>query len=216
MNVNLQLILTTIILFSAALHIHAEYRGPRRHVYIFKPLTVLLIIALATSFPQPVATLYRNLVIAGLVFSLAGDVFLMLSSDRFMAGLASFLAAHLIFIAAFLCTAKQEISAVYLLPFLIGGGALFLLLQSHLGNLKAPVAVYICVISCMAWAALNRWLATEQPAAVLAFSGALFFLLSDSLLAWDRFKTKFHKARFYVLTTYFMAQWLIAFSITAG
>ena len=68
----------------------------------------------------------------------------------------------------------------------------------------------------MAWAALNRWLATEQPAAVLAFSGALFFLLSDSLLAWDRFKTKFHKARFYVLTTYFMAQWLIAFSITAG
>ncbi len=147
MNVNLQLILTTIILFSAALHIHAEYRGPRRHVYIFKPLTVLLIIALATSFPQPVATLYRNLVIAGLVFSLAGDVFLMLSSDRFMAGLASFLAAHLIFIAAFLCTAKQEIFAVYLLPFLVGGGALFLLLQSHLGNLKAPVAVYICVLA---------------------------------------------------------------------
>nr|NIR52250.1 lysoplasmalogenase [candidate division KSB1 bacterium]NIR70306.1 lysoplasmalogenase [candidate division KSB1 bacterium]NIS27610.1 lysoplasmalogenase [candidate division KSB1 bacterium]NIT74450.1 lysoplasmalogenase [candidate division KSB1 bacterium]NIU28975.1 lysoplasmalogenase [candidate division KSB1 bacterium] len=61
-----------------------------------------------------------------------------------------------------------------------------------------------------------RWLSTEHHASLLAFAGALFFLFSDALLVFDRFKGKFRKAQFYTFTTYVTAQWLIAFSVTAN
>ena len=202
--------------FSAYLTIRAEYRGPRSLVYVFKPLTMLCIVGVAWLVPDPISPLYRRLILAGLLFSLAGDVFLMLPRDRFVPGLASFLVAHLFYSAAFLIHA-DTLSWWRLLPFVFLSAALFGLLRPHLGNLQVPVVVYMGVISVMAWAALNHWQThTEHRGSVLAFMGAVLFLASDALLALDRFKTPFYKARFYVLTTYFAAQWLIAFSVTRG
>lgn len=77
----------------ALLAIAGVYAGwPWLH-YVFKPLTTLAIAAMvvATSRAEPA---YRRAVIAGLVLSTAGDVFLMLPGDRFVYGLAAFLVAH--------------------------------------------------------------------------------------------------------------------------
>jgi len=95
------LALTAVAAISAVVHIRAESRGPRWHVYLCKPLTTAAIIGCAWLAPQPATDGYRALVLAGLVFSLAGDVFLMLPRDLFRAGLASFLVAHLLYVAAF-------------------------------------------------------------------------------------------------------------------
>src|SRR5512147_2406717 len=95
---------STILLATAvacALHLRAAYRGPRWQVYLFKPLTTTLLFGLAAALPPAHGSAYRLAILVGLVFSLAGDVFLMLPRDRFLAGLASFLAAHLAYIAAF-------------------------------------------------------------------------------------------------------------------
>jgi iron(III) transport system permease protein len=92
------------VAISAFIHIRAEYRGPRRNVYIFKPLTTSLIILTALLLPDAVPAPYKWLIIAGLLFSLGGDVFLMLPQDRFVFGLVSFLIAHLFYIAAFTLT----------------------------------------------------------------------------------------------------------------
>ncbi len=203
--------LTILVVVSAALHIIAEYKGPQLHVYIFKPLTVLLIIGLAL---QSRGSLYKYLIVAGLLFSLAGDIFLMLPADRFIAGLVSFLIAHLFYIAAFtMYGASAHWSLISATLLLIYGGVMLRLLLPHLGRMKIPVIAYMLVILMMVWQASNRYLNESGPGSFLAFAGASLFAASDSLLAWNRFRHSFKSAQALILTTYFMAQWLIALSV---
>lgn len=201
--------LTMLAALSAALHIRAEYAGRRTHIYVFKPLTVLFIIALAL---RGEASLYKWLVVAGLLFSLAGDVFLMLPRDRFLEGLASFLVAHLCYIAAFTLDGAR-VHVVAGLALLVYGGLMLRLLLPFLGRLKAPVMLYMLVILLMVWQASNRFLERWTVAALLALVGAALFAASDSLLAWNRFRRAFHAAQFLILCSYFAAQWLLALSV---
>ena len=85
---------------SAAMTIRGNYTGSRWQLYLFKPLTMVILIASLLPSAGLFAA-WQWLIVLGLVFSLAGDVFLMLPSDKFIAGLASFLVAHLCYIGAF-------------------------------------------------------------------------------------------------------------------
>ncbi len=76
-----------------------------------------------------------------------------------------------------------------------------------------PVVVYMVVILVMAWQAWERWHQTGQSAALLAFLGAVLFLISDSALAVNRFRGGYKSAQALTLSTYFAAQWLIARSV---
>ena len=206
-------ILMLLVIVSAFIHIRAEYRGPRQHIYIFKPLTMVFVLLIAT-LGQAALPFYKYMIIIGLFFSLAGDVFLMLPSDRFVAGLVAFLIAHLFYIAAF----ASEISTLIwwpLIPFVIYGIAIYIILASSLGKLKLPVLIYVAVILIMAWLAWERWSQTGQSGALLASIGAVLFIISDTILAMDRFRGTFKLARALNLTTYFSAQLLIAGSIGA-
>ena len=206
-------ILILLVMISAAIHIRAEYRGPQQHIYIFKPLTMAFILLIAI-LGQAAAPFYKYMIITGLVFSLAGDVFLMLPSDRFVPGLVAFLIAHLFYSAAF----ASEISALIwwpLIPLVIFGIIIFLILAPALGKLKVPVLIYVVVILIMAWLAWERLIQSGQSGALLASIGAILFIISDTILALDRFRGTFKPARASNLTTYFAAQLLIAGSIGA-
>jgi uncharacterized membrane protein YhhN len=205
-------ILTLLAILSASLHIRAEYRGPQYHVYLFKPLTMVFILLMAAQAGWPGPPRYKVAIIAGLLFSLAGDVFLMLPSDRFVAGLVSFLIAHLFYIAAFTSGTGFGFSW-RLLPCAIYGILIFSILAPHLGGMKLPVLVYMVVILVMAWQAWERWSQTGQSAALLAFLGAVLFVISDSALAVNRFRGGYKGAQALILSTYFAAQWLIARSV---
>lgn len=206
-------ILTVLAMFSASLHIHAEYHGPRHRVYLFKPLTMIFILLIALQAGKPEALLYKYAIIAGLVCSLAGDVFLMLPSDRFIAGLVSFLIAHLFYMAAFASETGFGLSLWSLAPLVIYGIVMLRILSPHLGEMKAPVLVYVMTILVMVWQAWERWNRVGQSRALLAFLGATLFLISDSALAVNRFRGKFKHAPTLILGTYFAAQWLIACSV---
>ena len=204
-------ILVLLVIVSAAIHIRAEYRGPRQHIYIFKPLTMVFILLIAI-LGQAALPFYKYMIIAGLIFSLAGDIFLMLPSDRFVAGLVAFLLAHLFYIAAF----ASEISTLIwwpLSPFVIYGIIIYVILASSLGKLKLPVLIYVAVILIMAWLAWERWSQTGQIGALLASIGAVLFIISDTILAIDRFRGAFKLSRASNLITYFAAQLLIAGSV---
>ena len=205
-------ILTLLAILSAALHIRAEYHGPRYHVYLFKPLTMVFILLIAVLTGKPDFSRYKYAIIAGLLFSLAGDVFLMLPSDRFVAGLVSFLFAHLFYITAFTSGTGFGFSW-RLLPCVIYGIFMFSILAPYLGKMKWPVVVYMVVILVMAWQAWEQWRQTEQSAALLALLGAILFVVSDSALAVNRFRGQYKSAPAVVLSTYFAAQWLIARSV---
>jgi uncharacterized membrane protein YhhN len=206
------ILITFLIITSAVLHIRAEYLGPRVQVYIFKPLTTSLIILLALTIGPSESTAYRFLVLGGLAFSLAGDIFLMLPTDRFVSGLVSFLIAHIFYIIAFGTGRDFSPGWVSAIPFVAFALAVFLFLYPGLDGMRVPVAAYILVILSMAWVAYDRMVASTSRGATWAFVGALLFLLSDTILAINRFRVQFASARAWNLATYFAAQYLIAYS----
>src|ERR1044072_3180528 len=202
-------ILSLLVLVSALLTIRAEYRGPRLHVYVFKPLTVVLIILVALQTKHETAASYKLLVVAGFWCSLVGDVFLTLPRDRFVAALVSFLFAHLFYIAAF-ASGVGVWSVWWAAALLVYGASMLWLLWRGFGKLKAAVVVYVAAILLMAWADLSRWSGGGADGGGFAAAGALLFVASDSALAWNRFKGEFKGAQALILSTYFAAQWLIA------
>ena len=201
-----------IIALLAAFTIYWEERKPFYWHYILKPLTTFCIILLAFNSGLPGLSRYEVLILVGLIFSLAGDVFLMLPNDRFIPGLVSFLIAQVVYAVAFLSQTDQY-SVLIILPLLIYGMWIYASLLPHLENMKVPVLVYIVFILLMVWSALNYYWAAGSRLAIYAAVGAVFFLISDSILAWNRFKHPFKMARALVLATYFLAQTLIALSI---
>jgi len=210
------LLLSSGIALSGALAVWGQYSPSRRSlVFAFKPLTTALIGGLAVLPAPAFGGRYGWAVLTGLLFSLAGDVFLMLPKDRFREGLAAFLLAHLCYLFAF--TSDTSFLAAYW-PFscwLILGAALLRFLWPGIPpGLRAPVVVYVLILLCMAAQANTRAIRLPGPSSLLASAGATLFVVSDGLLALDRFRTRFRSARALVQITYFVAQWLIAASVT--
>lgn len=207
------IILTILTLISGILHIAAKRHST--NFYIFKPLTMVFIILMALQMPTTAnSSTYKYLIITGLIFSLFGDIFLMLPSDNFIAGLVSFLIAHIFYVVAFILTGAKLLSPLYAIPFLLYGVGLFSVLAPHLKQMKIPVAVYASVLLLMSWTAFSRWMISFPAKSLIAFIGSLSFMASDSILAIDRFKGKMTYAQASLMTTYFLAQWLIAYSIS--
>jgi uncharacterized membrane protein YhhN len=207
------LVLPVLVVVSAVAAIWAEAKGRKRVHYLAKPLTTALIIAVAALAAAPVPPVYKTLILAGLVFSLLGDVALMFPDKLFIAGLVAFLAAQVLYIFAFRPAAGQAVPFLTFLPFILFGLLMFFLLAPGLGPLKLPVLVYIGAIVTMAGFAAVRYVHLGRTRPLLAFAGAILFLVSDSVLAYDRFGKKFRLARILVLATYFPAQLLIALSV---
>jgi len=197
---------------SGALAIVGEERGPRTLVYVCKPLTTLLVLGLAAA-AAGADPRYRALIVVGLAASLVGDVFLMLPRDRFVHGLASFLLAHLVYGLAFARAPTGPGDAALLLGLLLVAAGIVRALWAGLGRLRGPVLLYVAAIIGMAWLACVRWRTGAGPGAPLAATGALCFVLSDALLALDRFRRRIPYGRAWVLASYYLAQVLIALSV---
>ena len=208
------LLLTAGVALSAALAAWGQYSLARRSlVFAFKPLTTALICGLAILPAQTFGGRYGWAVLAGLVFSLAGDVCLMLPQDRFREGLGAFLLAHLCYLVAFTADTAFLAAALPFLCWLAIGAALLRLLWPGIPpGLRLPVLAYVLTLLCMAAQANARAIRLTGVSALLASAGATLFVLSDGLLALDRFRRRFRSARALVQITYFAAQWLIAAS----
>jgi alkylglycerol monooxygenase len=204
--------LELLLIEAAALATATSALGAMDWHRLLKPLAMLLAIALVVERSRGVAVAPREraLLVAGLAFSLAGDVLLMFPA-YFVPGLVGFLVAHLCYIALF----KQRVpwfpSRRALAGTLAYGVAMYAVLFAHLGPvLKVAVAAYVIVISLMAAQAIGRATVLRDRAALAVAVGSLFFMASDTLLAVNRFALPVPLAPLWVLATYYAAQILIA------
>ena len=205
-----------LLVASGTATILADYAGRRPVVYVCKPLTIavaMVIAATAAGGPSPP---YRALILCGLVCSLAGDVFLMLPVRRFGAGLASFLVAHVCYVAAFAGASPARAPLLVLAAAAAIGAAVTVPLWPHLGRYRLPVAVYVGALVALLWQSAGWAAHTGAGNARLAAAGALLFTISDAVLAHNRFRRPFRAAQAVILSTYFMAQGLIAASVSAS
>jgi alkenylglycerophosphocholine/alkenylglycerophosphoethanolamine hydrolase len=152
----------------------------------------------------------RTLIALGLLLGAVGDVLLAWPRDHFVAGLVAFLASHLCYIGAFVHQERSP-APLWLLPFGAVGATMFAVVYPGLGTMWLPVAAYVVVIAAMAWRAgalVGR--VSGGEAAVL---GAALFLMSDSMLAFNKFRSTFPFAGEAVMVSYWAAQFWIARSV---
>ena len=182
---------------------------------VAKPLLipVLLLLLIITSSAVP----GKILLIVGLCFSWMGDLFLLFeyrSKLFFILGLASFLTTHIFYIIHFVRIRSANISLLKKQPILLAlvpayGITLVWQLYPHLGDLKLPVMVYAAVICTMLLASLHIFFKVSSKAARYYVAGAAAFVISDSLLAIDKFYQPFAYAGVFIMLTYCAAQYCI-------
>ena len=206
-----------LIVITVTMLIRARFRGDRRQEYFFKPLsTVLVIVVALLSLLTPHAVpAYTFWITVGLVLSLAGDVALMLRTNRaFLVGLVLFLLAHVVYSVAF--TVPNGFHPADLITgaaLLLVATGVYLYLRPGLGSMQGPVIFYILVICLMVNRAISTFFGTffSPTQAWLVTAGAILFWLSDLMLAVNRFRKPF-KARPASLFLYYGGQLLIALS----
>jgi uncharacterized membrane protein YhhN len=159
-------------------------------------------------------------VVLAILFSGAGDVLLMFQQDNplyFMLGLGTFLTAHVFYILAYRqhrhadnAKALRGLQKIrFAFPVVLAGFGLVSILYSHLGELKAPVMVYAILLTIMVLTALFRFGRTSASSFAMVFGGAILFMISDSLLAINKFLEPLPLESFWIMTTYINAQYLI-------
>jgi len=152
----------------------------------------------------------------GILFSLAGDVLLMISLDRmFVFGLIAFLLAHIAYLVGFQ-NELMEITAwsVMLIVLLAINGVR--LIRRIVSSIKAkgqmrlvyPVILYAVVITVMLYAAMTTisnpdW---TTRAAFLVSAGAFLFYISDLILAWNKFLSPIKNGRILNIAAYHLGQ----------
>lgn len=155
--------------------------------------------------------------IFGLVFSMAGDITLMLPKGSFIAGLIFFLVAHFFYILGFNVTIPQFSIATIFILLLISINAYEIsrriikacVDQGH-EKLRIPIIIYVIVISMMVISALLTLIRPNSEwiplASLLVSLGAILFFASDSLLTWNRFVAPIRYGNILVIVTYHIAQ----------
>lgn len=181
--------------------------------YVAKPLATLLVALLVWRAAAPQAD-YRRAVLAGLLLSTLGDVWLMLPWDAFVAGLASFLVAHLAYLLAFTRRVRLQLLRWPFLAYAVLAAGVLALLWPRLPDaLQVPVVIYVVALAAMAAQAAVVALRQPSRSSTAAALGGLSFVVSDALLAIDRFHTPLPLAPLWVLASYWVAQFLIGRSV---
>jgi len=155
----------------------------------------------------------NKLYILALIFSFLGDVLLLDKSNLFLFGIAAFLITQLLYIAIFSkglanSSLGKKIGALF--PFSLFFILLIRILKPGLNDFLIPVIIYGLAISLFGSVSLLRYLVKKNGTSMVLLIGAILFILSDSMIALN----KFHEPRAYysvsIMLTYILAQYLIS------
>lgn len=183
--------------------------------FFSKPLIIPALIGYFNSQIQINSKGISRWVLIALLFSFVGDVLLMFDekdSIFFLLGLSSFLMAHIFYILFFHhVRVKEKVKNNHwlLVAVVVYYAALISLLSAHLGDMKIPVLVYGMVISFMFMLAMHMLFVKNKSAGQWMMFGALLFVISDSVLAINKFYQSFEGAGILIMLTYGLAQLFI-------
>ena len=185
---------------------------------ITKPLLLPTLAAIIMVFGK--INKLQSIFITALIFSFLGDVLLLfvrVDGNYFIAGLICFLLAHIAFILFFAkikgeSRSKPKLFYLYIFLVVVHCVELLYILYPGLGAMKIPVTIYAIIISIMLMASMFIYFKVRVAAGKYFVIGALLFVISDSLLAFNKFYMPFFQAGFFIMLTYCLAQ----FSLVKG
>lgn len=223
-------IITLFFVLSVILTVYANLYQVTEVRMIAKPLIMVFIAWLFTLNTVDLKGKLSGTVLAAFLFSWFGDIALLFADDSskapglyfFIAGLVSFLSAHLLYIAVFrrIAATSTDVQALaskkiaMLIPVVIIAAVLILFIIPHLGPMLIPVIVYAIVISIMTISAVALYKKVSMPEFNLIYAGAVLFMISDMTLAINQFVSPKPVFGIIVMLTYGAAQYLIMSGIS--
>ena len=185
--------------------------------YLAKPLIVLSLLTFLIKQGQHIKKQIKSLMIFALVFSIIGDIALLFDGIQplyFITGLGAFLFAHVMYVLVFLKQRDSKRKPIsFILLMLVYAVFLFYLLKEGLGDLLIPVIVYMIVILSMSTSAFLRQKTNNTISFNWVLIGAILFMISDSILALDKFYQSFTLSSLLIMITYALAQYCILIGI---
>lgn len=207
-----QIVIVIVFIVTFIVNLYADRNNNQNLKVLTKPLLVPLIIL----FYLTIAVHISWLIVTGLFFGFLGDVSLLWGSKKlfFAIGLLAFLVGHLFYTLAFLQSIHYfGVVPIWffigLVPYIIYGCVILRLLRPNLNNMMVPVVIYMCVILMMSFTSACRIWNEFTPPNILPFIGSLFFIGSDSVLAYNSFIVPMKNYETLIMSTYVIAQVLI-------
>lgn len=194
-----------IIFITSCISIYTKYKLPNLYA-LAKPIPILLLIGLL-AINLEFSNWAFQLTLAALAFSLLGDLAL-LTKGRFYAGLTFFLIAHLFYFLIFV-NLVESLNLLLIIPFLIYISIVVFIFKELDKEKLISISLYSLAISLMGFSAANIYFSYMDQSSFMIITGALLFILSDSVLAFNKFKKEFHSAELLILSTYYLAQTLL-------
>lgn len=214
-----------LYLIIAAIQVYAVAANQTTLQFASKPLLMVVLVAFYIASVKGSWNLTHKLMVAAFCFSWVGDVALMFvykNENFFLLGLVGFLITHILYTLAFAKVTDPKAPALFpkriwvTIPLLIYMGALLSLLipaiynNEHNRQVLIPVLVYTGAISVMVAFAINRFKRVNDNSFLLVFGGALLFMVSDSIIAINKFLSPFEAAGILIMALYMGGQYLIA------
>lgn len=199
------------VFFSGWLFVDASYRGPRWQRWVFKPVTLLLLLLLA--WQAPTLNVYSYLILLGLAATLVADSLLLLPEERFMYAIGAFFLSHLLYTLSF--ASQMTITFFWPLPLtlLIIGAILLAVIWTRLAELRWAVTTYIAMTLLMVWLAGEQYFARSTDMAFSLFCGAALLLLGNIFWLTSRYRFTFRASDALVAACYFGGHFLIVRSL---
>lgn len=188
--------------------------------FIFKPLLVGSLLFYFLMATKQTRSALKKWITGALVFSVAGDTLLLFANTRelfFMLGLCAFLVAHLFYICTFhQIRTRHHIAGKWYVAIIVAVYYFLIInfLLPHLGSLKYSVIIYGLVISFMLLIAMHLYDLEDNLTARYLLTGAIFFVISDSVLAVNKFYHAYSWGGWAIMITYVLAQWLLVTGLT--
>ena len=188
-----------------------------------------ILTAVIALLQNPTRYVYGVLILAGLVFGMLGDIYLdqkwvYPADDKkyLYAGFVSFALGHLFYIPAIIITSGVPAKLLWIPAAFAAIVVVFVLItekpmKQDYGEFRLTVALYGFVVAGMAGSSMLAAIYTKEPAFICCAVGGVMFLISDLILSPMYFgpKEKNNPTNFFINhLTYYIAQYLLAFSIS--
>ena len=210
--------LTITYIIFALIESFGEILNLPNAIHLFtKPALMITLILYFLSAVKEINFKDKNLFIFAMICALLGDTFLMFQAQNplfFMLGLGSFLLMQVGYSIYFNREIEFKKSLLFrkpywVIPIIVYALTLYKIVSENAGGLKGAILAYTICIATMMLSAINRFGQISQNSFRWVFFGALFFLISDSILAVNKFADSIPNAGFWIMSTYTLAQYLI-------
>ncbi|EFE96972.1 lysoplasmalogenase [Serratia odorifera] len=199
------------VFFSGWLFVDAAYRGPRWQRWVFKPVTLLLLLLLA--WQAPVLGPAGYLIVLGLLATLVGDALLLLPRERVLYAIGAFFLSQLLYALSF--ASQMTFSLFWPLPLtlLIVGALLLATIWTRLAALKWAITAYVAMTLLMVWLAGEQYFLRSTDYGFSLLAGTSLLLLANVVWLLNRYRLQFRAADAVVALCYFGGHFLIVRSL---